>query len=320
MSAIVKTTPFQELSQYAKAFADSGLFNDTRQAAQAIVKIQAGNEMGFPPFISMAGIHIISGKVAIGANLIAAAVARSPRYKFRVLKHTTQECHIAFFLDGEQVGVSEFSIKDAEAAGLLGNPSWRKYARNMLYARAMSNGQKWYAPDVFNGATVYTPEEMGAEVDEEGAPVKVANTAATTPAAQQEAQPEQTDSREQVEGEPMEQPKAEPAGSVPTVQEWVSGAPNTKGTVTGVPVHVTKGKSGTTGGKPWQLFTIILEDGRGFSTFSESLADQTLDGHGETLTFTGKYGTKGGFTAETVELAKVPVGGSPVIREEDIPF
>jgi hypothetical protein len=38
----------------------------------------------------------------------------------------------------------------------------------MLFARAMSNGVKWFCPDVMNGSTVYTPEELGADVDEDG--------------------------------------------------------------------------------------------------------------------------------------------------------
>ena len=37
----------------------------------------------------------------------------------------------------------------------------------MMFARAMSNGQRWYAPDVFSGNAVYVPEELGAEVDGE---------------------------------------------------------------------------------------------------------------------------------------------------------
>jgi hypothetical protein len=30
----------------------------------------------------------------------------------------------------------------------------------MLYARALSNGAKWYCPDVFGGP-IYTPDELG---------------------------------------------------------------------------------------------------------------------------------------------------------------
>ena len=39
--------------------------------------------------------------------------------------------------------------------------NWRKYPKNMLFARAISNGVKWHCPDVMNGQPVYTPDEMG---------------------------------------------------------------------------------------------------------------------------------------------------------------
>jgi hypothetical protein len=38
----------------------------------------------------------------------------------------------------------------------------------MFFNRAISNGAKWYTPEVFAGAPVYTPEELGANVDENG--------------------------------------------------------------------------------------------------------------------------------------------------------
>jgi len=38
----------------------------------------------------------------------------------------------------------------------------------MLFARAMTNGAKWYVPGVFGGAPIYTPDELGADMDEEG--------------------------------------------------------------------------------------------------------------------------------------------------------
>ena len=38
----------------------------------------------------------------------------------------------------------------------------------MLFARAMSNGVKWFCPNIFLGVPVYTLEELGAKVDEDG--------------------------------------------------------------------------------------------------------------------------------------------------------
>jgi hypothetical protein len=155
-----------ELKGVAQVFAESGIFSDARSMAQAFVKIMAGRELGFGAFASMNGINIIQGKPAMGANLIAAAIKRhnSPRYDYRVDELTDDKCVISFYQDGELVGNSVFTNEDARKAQLLNKDNWKKNPRNMLFARAISNGARWFCPDVFGGP-VYTPEEMGTEDD-----------------------------------------------------------------------------------------------------------------------------------------------------------
>ncbi len=155
----------EDLQRLGDLLAKSGFFEDCKQAAQAVVKILAGSELGFPAFSSMCGIYIIKGKPAIGANLMAAAVKRSDQYDYRVLELNDRICKIAFFDRGREIGVSEFSAADAQKAG---TQNMSKFPKNMLFARAMSNGCRWFTPDIFLGAAVYTPEELGATVDEDG--------------------------------------------------------------------------------------------------------------------------------------------------------
>lgn len=152
----------------AQHFVKSGFFKDSRDLSQAVVRIMAGAEMGFGPFASMQGVYIIEGKPTIAAGLMASAVKRSGRYNYRVREHTDTACAIEFFEGKEGVGVSRFTLENAQAAGLTGKGPWKSYPRNMLFARAMSNGVKWFCPDIFAGP-VYTPEELGQEVDEDGA-------------------------------------------------------------------------------------------------------------------------------------------------------
>jgi len=157
----------------ASAMASSGFFQDSRTAAQAVVKILAGQELGFGPFASMKGVHIIQGGPSLSANLMAAAVKRSGRYNYRVSEMTDKVCSIKFLEYGEEIGVSTFTAEDARKAG---TKNMDKFPRNMLFARAMSNGCRWYCPDVFNGNTVYTPEELGANVNEDGEVIDVTPT------------------------------------------------------------------------------------------------------------------------------------------------
>jgi len=163
-----------DLVRLSEMFAKSGYFKDSKDAAQVGVKILAGREIGFGPFASVNGMNIIQGKPAMGANLMAAAVKASGKYDYRVRDMSPKVCRIEFFQGAESIGVSEFTLEDAKAAG---TQNLSKFARNMLFARAMSNGVRWYCPDVFLGSAVYTPEELGAEVDGDGNVVKVERVA-----------------------------------------------------------------------------------------------------------------------------------------------
>ena len=156
---------FETLQRAAMALYKSNYFGDSKSEAQAIVKVMAGAELGLPPFASMTGIHIIQGKPALGANVIATLIKNDPRYNYRVLEMTDETCSIEFYENGQPCGVSEFTAKDAQRAQVK---NMNKFPRNMLFARAISNGAKWYTPGIFGGAPVYTPDELGADYDEEG--------------------------------------------------------------------------------------------------------------------------------------------------------
>ena len=165
---------YNRASLLATDFGTSGLFPNIRNKAQAMVMITIGREIGVSAIAAMTGIHLISGKPVIGANLMAERIKATGKYDYDVLELTDQVCRLQFFrLEGtkkSKVGVSEFTLEDAKKAQLLGKPNsnWAKYPKNMLFARALSNGQRWYCPDVFNGTLVYTPDEMGAVVNDSG--------------------------------------------------------------------------------------------------------------------------------------------------------
>jgi len=150
-----------EIMTIAKSFADSGMFPDCKSMAQAAVKIQAGREFGIQPFAAMSGIHIIQGKPTIGAGLMAARVKGFGKYDYKVIEHNDKVCSIEYFekLPGNglrSIGVSTFTIEDARKAG---TKNLDKFPKNMMFARSMSNGVKWFTPDIYE-MPVYVPEEM----------------------------------------------------------------------------------------------------------------------------------------------------------------
>ena len=176
--AVKQQIDIEGLRSIAQILVQSGYFdtkgNTETALAQAAVKVLAGREMGFEPFASMTGIHVISGKPSVSAGLMSNAVKSSARYDYRVRKMTDAVVEIEFFekVGGklESLGTSTFTIEDARKAG---TQNINKFARNMLFARAMSNGVKWFCPDVFSCGTVYTPEELGATLDGHGEVITV---------------------------------------------------------------------------------------------------------------------------------------------------
>ena len=178
-SLSLQVSSVDDLARLARVFAASGLFgragNQDTQIAECAIRLMAGMEAGFSPFASATGVHIINGRPAFSANLLAQAVRRHPDYDYRVLEKTATACKIRFLSRGEVLGEELFTIDMAERAGLLKNPTWRSYPEAMLFSRALTAGMRTHCPDALGGHPAYTPEELGgAEV----VPVTVTEPAA----------------------------------------------------------------------------------------------------------------------------------------------
>lgn len=156
----------EEVGKIGRVFYQSGYFRDARDAAQAITKILAGQELGIGPFQAMAQFHVVEGKPTMSAGLIGGLVKRSGRYDYRPSTTNEEECVLDWYerRDGEWelVGQSRFTMTDAARAKLLrAGSGWEKYPVDMLFARALTAGARRFCPDVFGGA-IYTPSELGA--------------------------------------------------------------------------------------------------------------------------------------------------------------
>lgn len=187
-TAATQPITYSEMLQVSKMFYESGMFADVKSAAQAMVKVSAGAEFGIPPFAAMSGIHIIQGKPTIGSGLMAARVKGSGKYDYKVVEHTEKICSIDFYKGKEKLGNSTFTIDDAKKAG---TKNLDKFPKNMLFARAMSNGVKFYTPDIYSGP-VYVPEEMEAVTEDAVAEVVIDETSIVDTILQSESKEELT--------------------------------------------------------------------------------------------------------------------------------
>lgn len=171
-----------DLAELGRALVDSKMFKDVSAVSQAAVKVLAGRELGLGPVESMRAFHIIEGKIEMSADLIASMVKQHPKYDYRVRDLTNESCTIEFIercdvgdKEGwDPLGTSTFTIEDARQAGIFRGP-WVTYPRNMLFARAMSNGVAWLCPDAVGSARIYAEGEVGGStVEVEGRIVDIA--------------------------------------------------------------------------------------------------------------------------------------------------
>lgn len=148
--------PVESMKIFAESFAKSGFFGfkSVEQAMALMIMAQAdGSHFGK----AASEYHIISGKPCLRADAMLARFQSSGgSVKWLIYKdeNVTAEFNHP---QGGTVTV-EWDLERAQKAQLLNNPNWKKYPRQMLKARVISEGVRITFPGVSTG--IYTPEEM----------------------------------------------------------------------------------------------------------------------------------------------------------------
>lgn len=197
-----------DLGLLATNLAKSGMFKDIDAASQAFAKLMFGRDLGLSATAAMTGVHLVEGKPEIGANIQAQMVKsyigpEGERYDYLVLTEPDDDdkCEIEFSRrrDGQWkvIGRSKFTMADAEKAELTkpsrnGKPSnYVKFPRNMLFARAMSNGVAFHCPEVTNGIRTYHEGELDTQrITESAAVADITLDAPPEPIADADVVPE----------------------------------------------------------------------------------------------------------------------------------
>lgn len=144
---------------------------DTPEKAMAIAL--KGLELGIPMMQSFSQIYILDGKTASLTELQNYLIRKNcPQAVIDLVERTNEVCKISTTRPGQKPAEFVFTIEDAKKAELMANPSWRKYPRNMLFARCFSEMARTVYPDCIAGIS-YTPEELGREVNADGEVIDV---------------------------------------------------------------------------------------------------------------------------------------------------
>ncbi|MGW2130423.1 recombinase RecT [Streptomyces coelicoflavus] len=157
-----------------------------KQPASVLWAMEYGRALGLDVVTTITTIHVIKGKPTQSADLMLGR-ARSAGHRVRI-KSDREQCIVRIQRadDPDDESVVEWTLDDAVTAGLCtlqdGRPysrddknrpqPWERFPRAMLRARAIAEAVRIACPEVLHGA-IYTPEELGAVVDQEGQPVHV---------------------------------------------------------------------------------------------------------------------------------------------------
>ena len=167
----------EDLNVVAKAFAQSGYFPGVT-AQQAFVRLVIGQALGLDPLQAMTGIYVVKGRISFHATTLL-AMARRAGYDYDVVELSDERCVMRFYRwrgnIRQFIGESVFTIEDARRAGIAEGENWKKYPRNMLFARAAANGVRWFCPDAIGSPVLEVHEAQ--EIAEEPVDVEAASWA-----------------------------------------------------------------------------------------------------------------------------------------------
>lgn len=142
-----------------------------RKPANIVVAAMTGRTFGWDAITAMRNGHVIEGTWSIKPEAMLALVRRAGHSVEGEATPsgatvTGKRCDT-----GDTLTVT-FDEADAKRAGLLNKNTWKQYPKSMYWARAVSQLCRQLFADVTLGLS-YTPEELGAEVSEDGEVIDV---------------------------------------------------------------------------------------------------------------------------------------------------
>lgn len=137
-----------------------------RKPANIVVAAMTGRTFGWDAITAMRNGHVIEGTWSIKPEAMLALVRRAGHSVEGESSPTGATITGKRFDSGDTLTVT-FDEADAKRAQLLNKNTWKQYPKSMYWARAVSQLCRMLFADVTLGLS-YTPEELGAEVTEDG--------------------------------------------------------------------------------------------------------------------------------------------------------
>ena len=163
---IVAGSPIEKDAMLLGAMIQSGYFKDATSISKAVTKALIGQSMGMGLVQSMNSLYVIDGRVAMDSHAIRNTAVMAG-YTIKTLELNEQKCVLEWSYNrtanAEVLGTSEYTQEDAIKAGLWDKSNWRKFPKDMLFARAITRGARMYANQAFANQPVYERDELAED-------------------------------------------------------------------------------------------------------------------------------------------------------------
>lgn len=160
--AVIDTAPFaisfsiRDMERMAMAFAQSGLFG-VKTPDQALALCLIAQAEGRHPALAARDYDIIQGRPAKKAEaMLRDFIGAGGKVEWHKLDDTIADATFSH-PQGGTIRI-DWDIKRAATAGLGGKDMWKKFPRQMLRSRVVSEGVRTVLPAATSG--MYVPEEM----------------------------------------------------------------------------------------------------------------------------------------------------------------
>lgn len=162
MNAPTKNLPvaysMSDLEKMAQSMVNSQLFGLTT-VSQAVTLMLVAQSEGLHPATAARDYHIIQNRPAMKADTMLARFQQSGGV-VEWQDYTASKVSASFrHPQSPKPVLVEWTIEMAKSIGLAGKDNWKKYPRQMLRARVISEGVRTCYPSICTG--IYTPEEVG---------------------------------------------------------------------------------------------------------------------------------------------------------------
>ena len=126
-----------------------------------------GREFGLGAMSSLCNIFNVNGKPSMNVHIILGLCMKHKEFAgYEIKVHTDKECKVVMyrynFLSKKAFPYEgSWSMEEAVAAGLMSSSMYKKYPKNMLFARAATFAARKAFPDMLGG--LYSVEEIASE-------------------------------------------------------------------------------------------------------------------------------------------------------------